>query len=233
MNRILIVEDDLQVCEILQFYLMQTKQYDVTVVHSAESALCIVQNGRYDAILLDVMLPGEDGIAFCEKIRKKIYCPIIFISCLNDDETIVRALNMGGDDYIVKPFRGPVLLAHLEANLRRSAKTEIHEGDEVLTVGELTLDPATHRVMKRGEELVLSPTEYELLFYMMRERGHFLDFDQVYTEVWQRPSLGDLKTLFVHVRNLRKKIEDDPTQPRYITTYRRKGYIFAEDLDIP
>jgi DNA-binding response OmpR family regulator len=225
LNRVLIVEDDLQVCEILQFYLMQTKQYDVTVVHSAESALHIAQNGQYDVILLDIMLPGENGIAFCEKIRKKIYCPIIFISCLNDDETIVRALNMGGDDYIVKPFRGPVLLAHIEANLRRSAA--VHEEREILSVGDLVLDPSTHRVTKKGEELVLSPTEYELLYYMMRERGNFLAFDQVYTEVWQRPSLGDLKTLFVHVRNLRKKIEDDPTDPHYITTYRRKGYVFA------
>ena len=227
MYRILVVEDDLQVCEILQFYLMQSGQYDVTTVHSAESALCIAERGRYDCILLDIMLPGEDGIAFCEKIRRKIYCPILFISCLNDDETIVRALNMGGDDYLVKPFRGPVLLAHIEANLRRFSKEPSRA--EQIRVKNLELDSASHVVRKKGEEVILSPTEYELLYYMMKERGTFLDFDTVYTEVWQRPSLGDLKTLFVHVRNLRKKIEDDPTNPYYITTYRRKGYIFAEN----
>ncbi|NCB51172.1 MAG: response regulator transcription factor [Clostridia bacterium] len=225
MNNVLIVEDDLQICEILEFYLSQSSGYCVMVAHSAEEALEKIQKGSFEIILLDIMLPGMDGIALCEKLRRHVFCPIIFISCLNDDDTVVRAMNMGGDDYIIKPFRAPVLLARIDACLRRSRMQ--YAGNSEIAVRDIVLDPASHAVKKCGLTITLSPTEYQILNFLMRNGGRFVSFDEIYEAVWQKPSLGDVRTLFVHIRNLRKKIEDDPANPYYIKTHLRDGYIFA------
>ena len=108
---ILLVEDDEEICEILQFYLMEKEEYNVTITHSAEQARNLIRMRRFDIALLDIQLPGIDGIDFCAELRAVSNSPVIFISCINDDETIIRALNMGGDDYLVKPFRPAVLIA--------------------------------------------------------------------------------------------------------------------------
>lgn len=225
MTKVLIIEDDKEICEILTFYLKQDPAYQVEIVFSAEKALEMLGNQTFDLILLDIMLPSMDGISFCAHVREKIYCPIIFISCLNDDESIIKALNMGGDDYLVKPFRGPVLMARIEANLRRFAR---NKRDEILTVKDLSLNSKTHMLYKNDQPIVLSPTEYEILYYLIQHKGEFVSFEVLYDAIWQRPSLGDLRTLFVHMRNLRKKIEDDANNPYYIRTHLREGYIFTE-----
>lgn len=225
MAQLLLIEDDLEICEILQFYLLKNPEYSVTVAHSAEETMSLVALRQFDLILLDIMLPGVDGLTLCGELRKTTFCPIIFISCLGDDETVIKALNMGGDDYLIKPFRAPVLLARIEANLRRYALPK--EEAPQLRAGELALDPALHRVTKGGKDLALSPTEYKLLSYFMRHRGRFVGFEELYGEVWQRPSMGDLRTLFVHITHLRQKVEDDPSEPKYIRTYMRDGYIFT------
>ena len=142
MTRILLVEDDLEICEILQFYLLEKEDYHVTVVHSAEQALPLIRIRKFDLVLLDIMLKGMDGIDFCRELRKTSYCPVIFISCINDDETIIRALNMGGDDYLVKPFQASVLMARIEANLRRCRMTheEIEKTIGVDSLGFLPIE---------------------------------------------------------------------------------------------
>ena len=226
MIQILLVEDDEEICEILQFYLLENSEYQVTITHSAEQALSLVRLRRFDLALLDVQLPGIDGIDFCAELRKSSYCPVIFISCVNDDETIIRALNTGGDDYLVKPFRPAVLMARIEANLRRAQATRL--GAPRLRVGELELDSATRTVLKGGQPLTLSPTEYEILYFLMSHPGRFVTFDEVYQAVWQRPSLGDVRALFVHVSHLRQKIEANPAKPAYIRTHLRDGYIFSD-----
>lgn len=228
MTNIMLVEDDLEICEILQFYLMEKEDYQVTVAHHAEQALPLVRMRRFDLVLLDIMLQGMDGIEFCRELRKFSYCPVIFISCINDDETIVRALQMGGDDYLVKPFQASVLLARIEANLRRCRMN--HEESPQLTVGELMLDSKTHTVNKQGTPISLSPTEYEILYFLMLHKGEFVSFDQIYQAVWQRSSLGDVRALFVHISHLRQKIEDNPSQPVYIRTHMRGGYILSEPI---
>jgi DNA-binding response OmpR family regulator len=199
--------------------------YCVTAAHSAEETLEAIQKGSFDIILLDIMLPGMDGIKLCEKLRQHIFCPIIFISCLNDDDTVVRAINMGGDDYIIKPFRAPVLLARMDACLRRSRMQ--YAGNNAISVRDIVLDPAAHAVKKCGRTIPLSLTEYQILNHLMRNSGRFISFDEIYEAVWQKPSLGDVRTIFVHIRNLRKKIEDDPANPYYIKTHLRDGYVFA------
>lgn len=226
MTRILLVEDDLEICEILQFYLLEKEDYHVTVVHSAEQALPLIRMRKFDLVLLDIMLKGMDGIDFCRELRKTSYCPVIFISCINDDETIIRALNMGGDDYLVKPFQASVLMARIEANLRRCRMT--HEENLQIVVGELALDAATHTITKNGVVLTLSPTEYEILYFLMMNKGRFVSFDEIYQAVWQRSSLGDVRALFVHISHLRQKIETNPSQPVYIRTHMRGGYILSD-----
>lgn len=224
MDAVLIVEDNAELCDVIDFYLQKSGQFSVSIAHNAEDALELVATESFDAILLDIMLPGIDGIAFCQKIRKSLYCPVIFISCFDDDETIVCAMGMGGDDYLVKPFSCSVLQAHLEANIRRSRM--LRPSTQALQSDEIVLDPVTHAVTKRDAEVVLSLTEYSILHYMMQRSGEFLPFEKLYEDVWGVPGCGDLRTLFTHITNLKKKIEDNPKNPTHIVTYQRSGYIF-------
>ena len=145
MNKVLLVENNPEIAEIIQFYLKD--DYVTHCTQSAEDALMMIDNTQFDVILLDIVLPGIDGIEFCGKIRQKVYCPIIFISCLGDENTIVRGLTMGGDDYIVKSFKGPLLRAHIEANLRRS---RIFREEEIIQVKDLILDQKNAYSQKGG-----------------------------------------------------------------------------------
>lgn len=226
MDRVLIVEDDLAISEILQFYLTQEQAYEVVLASSAEEALPLVRKNAFDIILLDIMLPGMDGISFCTQLRKRIYCPIIFISCMDDDATIIKAMNMGGDDYLTKPISCSVLKAYVAANIRRSRMR--HVQDEMLTALDLVLDTATRSVTKNKEVLYLSPTEYEILYYMLCRKGEFMSYEDIYSCVWGNDSGGDVRTLFTHVGNLRKKLDDDAKNPRYIITHPNGGYVFVK-----
>ncbi|MEL1133686.1 response regulator transcription factor [Desulfitobacterium sp. THU1] len=224
MDKILLVEDNQEIGGIIRYYL--EKEYDVTYIQSAEDALLLTDHIRFDAILLDVMLPNMDGITLCQQLRKNIYCPIIFISCLGDEETIIRALKMGGDDYLVKPFKGPLLIAHIEANLRRSRM--LREEKEI-RVRDIILDQEMHAVFRNGQEVLLSPLEYEILYYLMQHKGKLISFKELYSEVWHQSSIGDVRTIFVHIHNLRKKIEPDPDNPQYLKTVRHDGYVFVKE----
>ena len=224
MARILLVEDDSALSEIIRFYLTKGERpYDVTWAQTAQEAIEAAPKG-FDLILLDIMLPDLDGLSLCTRLRRILYCPIIFISSLDDDDTIVRALHLGGDDYLAKPFKCPVLLAKIEAHLRRAQGGMLPP--EILEAGELRLSVNDHTVEKNGEAIYLSPTEFQILLFFMTNRGRVVDLEEVYQAVWQKPSLGDVRTVPVHVGNLRKKIEDSPAEPRYIKTVKRIGYRF-------
>lgn len=178
MAQILLIEDDLEICEILQFYLLKQPSYGVTVAHSAKEALVLMPLRRYDLILLDIMLPDQDGVSLCQELRR-----------------------------YALPRSGTV--------------------PSVFCAGALRLDTTLHTATKGGTPVLLSPTEYELLCYFMQHPGRFIPFDELYNAVWQRPSMGDLRTLFVHIAHLRQKIEDDSSRPEYIRTHMRDGYIFS------
>lgn len=226
-RRVLVIEDDPHICEVVAYYLKKASVYDTSIVHSAEDALALIESGEeFDVILSDIMLPGIDGIEFCSRVRSRINCPIIFTSCLDDDDTIVKALTIGGDDYLVKPYHGPVLLAHIAATLRRCQNAPQSES---VCFGELRIDGTTKRVYTADGEVSLSPTEYNILRYMAAHPHKFISYDELFENVWKKPSLGDYSSLFVHIRNLRKKIEADPSSPKLIRTHPSGGYIFAED----
>lgn len=225
MSKILIVEDDPEIIELIGFYLRHNPDYRLKSASNAVQALDILENDTFDLILLDIMLPGIDGVDLCAQLRRNTFCPIIFISSLDDETTIVKALNMGGDDYIVKPFTSSILIARMEANLRRASRMAVREA-AVISIGDLSLDCGSHTVTKGRRKIYLTPTEFEILYYMMLHRGEILEMEAIYYFVWHKPSCGDVRTISVHVSNLRKKIEDNPNNPIHIKTVRRLGYRF-------
>ena len=224
MTQVLLIEDDLENCEILSMYLMKSQRYQVSIAHSAEETMALLKRRTFDLVLLDIMLPDMNGVDLCVELRRKMFCPIIFISCLDDEETIVRAIHLGGDDYLTKPFRAPVLLAHMDAVMRRVPQNA--EKDEDIPIGGFHLSVKNHTLEKNGESVYLSPTEFELLMYLIRSDGELVPYEELFEQIWRRPSYGDLRTVFTHVRNLRKKLEDDPSSPRFQLTVTRTGYRF-------
>jgi DNA-binding response OmpR family regulator len=225
-HRILLVEDDLENCDILIHYLEKIGSYQTTTAHDASEASAAIKSQSFDLILLDIMLPGMDGIDLCVQLRKSMYCPIIFISCLDDEETIVRAMRMGGDDYLTKPFRYPILQAHIEAMFRRMQLGSSRIVDDI-QIGNNRLSTREHVLFKNEERIYLSPTEFELLIYFINNENTVLRFEEIYQYIWKKPSYGDLRTVFSHVRNLRKKLEEDPSMPLFISTLPRIGYKFC------
>lgn len=224
MEKILLVEDDPIVAEIIIEYIRSDGRYEVLWADEAETALEMASQGA-SIILLDIMLPGMDGMTLCQRLRRTLYCPIIFISSLDDEETIVKALQLGGDDYLVKPFRAPVLVAKIDAHLRR-----MNNDFSVLAPesqqGELQLSAEDHTVRTPAGQVYLSPTEFRLLRFFLGNSRRVLELEEIYQAIWERPSLGDVRTVPVHVYNLRKKIEPDPNRHRYIKTIKHVGYWF-------
>lgn len=224
MYRVLLVEDNSVLAETIEYYISSDDRLSFRWAPDGESALRMVNEG-VDIILLDILLPGIDGLALCEQIRKVIYCPIIFISCVDDDETIIRALELGGDDYLVKPFKCSVLMAKMNAVLRRTFSNDMVRKN--VQAGDWYLSSKDHMVTTPERCVYLSPTEYAMLGYFMSNPNRVLELEEIYTAVWHRPSNGDLRTVPVHVGNLRKKLEEKPKEPKHIITYKRIGYMFC------
>ena len=227
---VLLIEDDLENCDILLHYLDKIGDYATVVAHNSSEALAAVKRRSFDLILMDIMLPGMDGIDLCVQLRKTLYCPVIFISCLDDEETIVRAMRRGGDDYLTKPFRYAVLQAHMEAVLRRVNGSGAGLAEDIC-FGPFTLSIREHVLIRGETRIYLSPTEFELLVLFLNHKEETLAFEEIYQYIWKKPSYGDLRTVFSHVRNLRKKLEQNPSAPEYIQTVPRVGYRFTAQQD--
>lgn len=225
MIRVLLVEDDPAVADIIQHYLEETEEYVVTTVSDIASAEEIAKT-ECDVILMDVMLPDGDGIRFCEKLRTQQRCPILFISCIDDDEVITDALAHGGDDYIVKPFSNSVLHARIQANLRRVRMDRERICDNLLSYGMLELDEKSMTIRLRGEEKPLGNMEMRILSFFMQHPGDYFTSSELYKKIWGKPSLGDTRTVLVHIHNLRKKIEENPSRPIIIRNIPGRGYVF-------
>ena len=226
MYNILVVEDDIDICEIIKLYMSRTN-YIVKSVHTANEALSVVSKTNFDLILLDIMLPDITGIDLCYKLRKDFLCPIIFMSCIDDDETIVKALEMGGDDYIVKPFSYNVLLAKIEANIRRiSYERKNHKSDRYIISPKLVIDSSDYTIIRNGEKINLTPIEFKILTYMVSNSNRTITLHELYENIWNEQSFDDVRTVKVHVSNLRKKIEEDHSNPKHLITVRKIGYMF-------
>ena len=226
MYQVLLVEDDPVITKIIRYYLDQCKDYRLTCAVNAGEALAATR-APLDIILLDIMLPDVDGLELCRKLRERIYCPIIFISCIDDEETIIKALQIGGDDYLTKPFNCKMLHARIQANLRRvSLEHQAPPGNRI-EFPAFSIDLASHSLCRDGKSVPLAPIEFSLLMHFASHPGRLITPDELYEAVWDKPSFGDVRTVVVHVHNLRRKLEPDPAVPRYLVSVRKKGYLFT------
>ena len=222
MNNILLVEDDHDLSEITRTYLTHAG-YEVDAAFSYADAKALLSEKEYDLILLDIMLPDRNGDELCREMRDTCACPIIFMSCLEDSDTIVGALRSGGDDYMVKPVRFPELLARIDAISRRMPKKKT---ESVKKFASFTMDTLHRKLIRDGEEIELSSIEYSILKYMTENPDTLLLYQDLYKNVWNSDCLGDFRTVMVHVSNLRKKI--DPEHSGIISTIRGAGYVFND-----
>lgn len=230
MIQILVVEDEPDLSNIIRLHLKRAGFASVAAFSCAEAVEKLSDN-CFDLIILDVVLPDQHGIALCRRIRKHSQCPIIFTSCLDDSETIIRALQSGGDDYMVKPLNYDEMLARVEANLRRHRIAAVQPASSsVRQYPDFSIDTEHHcvRLAHGGSEPVpLSSTEYDLLLYFSDHPNSLLLYNELYRHIWKTDSAGDTRTVMVHISNLRKKI--DPNRTGIIQTVRGAGYIFNAD----
>lgn len=227
MIRLLLVEDDKAVSAMITEYLNQTEEYEITIAQDAQEALRYI-NQMFDVILLDVMLPNGNGIGLCERFRKIQKCPILFISCINDDQVIIDALAHGGDDYITKPFNSVVLNARIKANLRR-VKLDQQDTDSHQVIHQLHIDYENRTIDVKGKKMILGNMEFRILTFFMDHPNEYYSSKELYKKLWGKPSLGDTRTVLVHIHNLRKKLELDPADPKIIKSVAGRGYIFEPD----
>ncbi len=224
MTRILIVEDEASFSEALA-YTLEKEGYDVTVAEDGVAAVEIFDQEGADLVLLDLMLPGQPGTEVCRQIRQRSQVPVIMLTAKDSEIDKVVGLELGADDYVTKPYSSRELLARVRAVLRRHVDTEIDEGSMV-SAGPVRMDVERHTVEVGGEAASLPLKEFELLEMLLRNAGRVLTRGQLIDRVWGSDYVGDTKTLDVHVKRLRAKIEPDPSSPRYLITVRGLGYKF-------
>ena len=225
MADILIIEDDDELRGLIADF-MKAEGFTVQEAASAEEGIAFLDKDMSRLILLDLMLPGIDGFTACTAIREHKDIPIIMMSARSDDESKLMGYRLGADDYIEKPVSIPILTAKIRALLHRS-ETKI-ENSEVLEYKNISIDESKRAVYKDGEECDIRGKLYDLLLYMMKNRGRLLDKDELYDAVW-KDAFVEQATLNVHVRWLRERLEEEPNSPKIIKTVWRKGYIFGDD----
>lgn len=231
--RILIVEDETSIAEPLA-HTLDREGFEVTVHGTLADARAELDRQAPDLVLLDLMLPDGDGRDLCRDIRRDSELPVIMLTARGDEFDRVIGLELGADDYVVKPFSARELAARIRTILRRSALTPVVEAGtgEAITVGAVRLDPASRTVTARGEAVELAAREFDLLALLMEHAGRVLRREEIMDRVWDENWFGSTKTLDVHISWLRKKIEEDPASPVYISTVRGVGFRFAGPGDI-
>jgi len=221
-KRILIVEDESPMAEALSFSL-EKEGYGVEIASDGRAGLEAFEERGADLVLLDLMLPGVDGLEVCRRIRSSSSVPIIMLTARDTDIDEVVGLEMGADDYVTKPFNTRKLMARIRAALRRSGTTpKVPAGR--LEIDRLAMDRDRHEVFLDGNPVHLTPIEYRILETLMVAGGNAVSREKLLEAAWQGEFFGSYKTLDVHVRRLRRKIEEDPANPAYITTVRGVGY---------
>lgn len=229
MTRILVVEDEESYSEPLE-YLLQKEGYDTVVTATGPAAVEEFDRAGADLVLLDVMLPGRSGIDVCRDLRQRSSVPIIMLTAKDSEIDKVLGLEMGADDYVTKPYSGRELLARIKAVLRRQSETDDEPPSSLLTAGPVRMDVGRHVVTVDGVETPMPLKEFELLEMLLHNTGRVLTRMQLIDRVWGSDYVGDTKTLDVHIKRLRAKVEPDPANPRYILTVRGLGYKLEESV---
>jgi two-component system response regulator RegX3 len=222
-TRVLIVEDEDSLAEPLA-YLLNKEGFDTTVMADGPSALAEFDRAGADIVLLDLMLPGMSGTEVCKQLRARSGVPVIMVTARDSEIDKVVGLEIGADDYVTKPYSARELIARIRAVLRRGTDAEDAGLDTVLEAGPVRMDIERHIVSIDGDQIGLPLKEFELLEYLMRNKGRVLTRGQLIDRVWGSDYVGDTKTLDVHVKRLRSKIEADPGNPTRLVTVRGLGY---------
>ncbi len=234
MNSILIIDDDPLITEPAAEFL-QEYGYVVTVANDGEAGLTLALQHDYDLIILDILMPKLDGWSVCREIRKVKYTPILMLTALGDEVDKIMGLELGADDYLTKPFSSRVLLARLRALLRRVQfdQQSSTAASHFIEIGDIRFDPVTRQVWRKGVLLEFRHKEIDLLALLINKAGYAVGRPEIFDKVWGTNWLGDMRTLDVHIRWLRKKLEDNPSKPRYLKTVFGIGYRFvtAEELE--
>ena len=227
MTRVLIVEDEDSLADPLAFLLRQ-EGFDVTIAGDGPTALESFEAEGADIVLLDLMLPGMSGTDVCKRLRVSSSVPVIMVTARDSEIDKVVGLELGADDYVTKPYSARELIARIRAVLRRGADKESDEPEEigVLESGPVRMDIERHTVSVRGSGVTLPLKEFDLLEYLLRNSGRVLTRGQLIDRVWGSDYVGDTKTLDVHVKRLRSKVEEDPGKPVHLVTVRGLGYKF-------
>jgi len=218
MARVLVVDDDQALSEMLGIVL-RAEGYEALFCEDGSKAQAIFQETKPDLILLDLMLPGIDGIEVCKQIRSESGVPIVMLTARGDTLDIVKGLESGADDYIVKPFKPKELVARIKARLRKDDLKA-----EQLTLADLSIDVIGHSVKRNGKEISLTPLEFDLLLALARKPWQVYTREQLLTEVWHYRNPADTRLVNVHVQRLRSKVEHDPENPQIVMTVRGVGY---------
>ena len=222
-KRILVVDDEPRYVRLMEANLI-SEGYDVTKAYDGQSAVELVADTQPDLVLLDVMMPGLDGFGACERIREFSTIPIIMVTAKGEEQDRVRGLDVGADDYIVKPFSATEVLARVRAVLRRAQVTGSTYEQSIFQHGNLRIDLARAEVFKDDDMVFLSATEYRLLLQFVHNQGNILTSEDLLVNVWGPEYREDKEILWVSISRLRQKLEDDPRNPQHIVTRSGMGY---------
>ena len=227
MSRILIIEDEEAIAELEKDYL-ELSGFEVEVMNDGSAGLHQALNKDYDLFILDLMLPGVDGFEICKEIRNKKNTPIIMVSAKKDDIDKIRGLGLGADDYMTKPFSPSELVARVKAHLARYERLIGSNAQEnkIIEIRGLKIDTTARRVWVNGKEKTFTTKEFDLLAFLASHPNHVYKKDELFSEIWDMESIGDIATVTVHIKKIREKIEVDTANPQYIETIWGVGYRF-------
>ena len=227
MANILIIEDEIAIAELEKDYL-ELAGFQVSLVNEGFQGLAEALEGDYQLVILDLMLPGLDGFEICHRIRKVKDIPILMVSAKKEDIDKIRGLGLGADDYMTKPFSPSELVARVKAHLARYERlVKNHDkGNEVIEIRGMKIDKTARRVYVNEEEKILTTKEFDLLSFLAGHPDRVFTKDELFREIWDMESFGDIATVTVHIKKIREKIEEDAAKPQYIETIWGKGYRF-------
>ena len=224
MYRVLVCDDDVAILESIKIYLMN-EGYEVLTATDGVEVLNIIEDNEIHCLVLDIMMPRLDGLRTTLKIREKYNFPIIFLSAKSEDTDKITGLGFGGDDYVTKPFNPLELIARVRSQIRRYVSFgSLEKTDDLLITGGLSLNRETKEVLVDGDKVKLTAREYNILLYLMSNMGKVLSSTQIYEAVWNEPAFHSEKTVTVHIRNIREKIEINPKEPKYLKVVWGLGY---------
>ncbi|MBD5457455.1 MAG: response regulator transcription factor [Lachnospiraceae bacterium] len=227
MSRILIIEDEEAIADLEKDYL-ELSDFEVEIENTGDAGLKKAMSEDFDLVILDLMLPGMDGFEVCKNIREEKNIPIIMVSAKKDDIDKIRGLGLGADDYMTKPFSPSELVARVKAHMSRYDRLvgSNQKVNDIIEIRGLKIDKTARRVYLDGEEKIFTTKEFDLLTFLAENPNHVYTKEELFREIWDMDSIGDIATVTVHIKKIREKIEFDTTKPQYIETIWGVGYRF-------